>query len=150
MPLILDDPIINSTTATSLRLASIVEDVVGGSLRFTYEEIGEDDKALGKPKVYDVPDDAYAEYIENTAGIKEHWLKTIAAHCDLEHTEIKQFAIAIQEKVCLVITETPTQYIAGDDFQSAIDVASNAAGLNVYDTVKAAVYGALPNKGSIV
>jgi len=150
MPLILEDPIVNTATATSLRLASILEDVDGGFLRFTYKEIDADDKALGKPKVYEVADDAYAVYIENTAVVKEHWLKTIAAHCDLEHTEIKQFAIAIQEKVCLVITENVTQYISGDDFQSAIDVASNAAGVNVYDTVKAAVYGALPNKGSIV
>ena len=150
MPLILDDPIVHTTTATSLRLTSIIEDVDDGYLRFTYTEMDADDKALDKPKVYEVPEDAYTVYIDDTAGIKNHWLQAIAAHCDLEHTEIKQFVIGINETVCVVITENSLHHITSDEFQNAIGVASNASGINVYDTMKAAVYGALPNKGSIV
>lgn len=149
MPLELESSIKYETIVTSIKVESVMEDLISGELRIAYIERDASGEKAGQAKLYELASSEYADYCNAVAVAKEHWLSAAAAQLEIEADDIRHYIISTKEKIALIFADENPQLLDPDGFQEALEIASNAAEFDVYDAIKSALYSALPAEGIV-
>jgi len=149
MPLELENPIKYETIVTSMKVESVMEDLVNGELKIAYIERDSSGEMVDQAKLYVLAASEYADYCNAVAVAKEHWLSSAAAQLEIEVDDIRHYIISTKEKIAIIFADENPQFLDLDGFQEALEIASNAAEFDVYDAIKSVLYGALPAEGTV-